>query len=86
MAISRRVFFDTPGFDEDLIYGGVEDLLFGYHLSGLDGISVFFNRDMEVRHVPHPPSPAHAEPAKSWDIVKIKWPEFYRDYIERGIR
>lgn len=33
LAISRSVYFETPGFDEDLIYGGVEELLFGYHLS-----------------------------------------------------
>ena len=86
LAISRGLLFETRGFDEDLIYGGVEDLLFGYHLSKLIGVSILFNRKMEGRHIPHPPSAAHAAPEQSWEIVKLKWPEFYLDYVERGIR
>lgn len=86
LAIARKLFFETPGFDEDLIYGGVEDLLFGYHLSKLPGTSVMFNRSMETWHIPHPPGGAHADPVKTWEIVKRKWPEFYRDYLEWGLR
>jgi hypothetical protein len=86
MAMSRRLFQETPGFDEDLIYGGVEDLLFGHHLSKLPATQVVFNRGMESWHIPHPPSPAHAEPAKSWEVVKAKWPEFYDKYVVQGMR
>lgn len=86
MAMTSALFSESRGFDEDLIYGGVEDLLFGYHLSKLSGTTVVFLPGMEGRHIPHPPSPAHANPAASWDIVKRKWPEFYEDYIINGLR
>ena len=86
MAIPRALFFETAGFDEDLIYGGVEDLLFGYHLSKVPGTAVVFNDHMQSRHIPHPPSGAHANPRKSWDVVQLKWPEFYDDYIVKGLR
>jgi glycosyltransferase involved in cell wall biosynthesis len=86
MAISKSLFMETEGFDEDLIYGGVEDLLFGYHISLLSTVTVFFNKEMESWHIPHPPSLAHANPQKSWDVVKIKYPDFYDQYIVRGLR
>jgi glycosyltransferase involved in cell wall biosynthesis len=86
MAVSRRLFFETPGFDEDLIYGGVEDLLFGYHVGKIEGTTVVFNTEMEGRHIPHPPSEAHADTEKSWNIVRRKWPEFYQQYIVQGLR
>lgn len=86
LAIARSLYFESPGFDEDLIYGGVEDLLFGYHLSKLAGTSIVFNSRMQSKHIPHPPSGAHADPRSSWDIVQLKWPEFYDDYIVRGYR
>jgi len=86
LAISRSLFFETPGFDEDLIYGGVEDLLFGYHLSKLPATAVMFNDRMQSRHIPHPPAGAHTDPRKSWDMVQLKWPEFYDEYIVKGFR
>ena len=86
LAISRSLYYETLGFDEDLIYGGVEDLLFGYHLSKLPGVSVLFNRSMQAWHIPHPPGGAHANPGKSWEVVRVKWPEFYDNYIVRGLR
>ena len=86
MAITRELFSETAGFDEDLIYGGVEDLLFGYHIGKLPNTSVVFLPGMEGRHIPHPPSPAHADPQATWAIVRRKWPDFYRDYITLGIR
>ena len=86
MAISRELFFQTTGFDEDLIYGGVEDLLFGYHLGKLSDTQILFNRQMESWHIPHPPSGAHAEPMKSWNIVKKKYPDFYHKYVTEGLR
>ncbi len=86
MAIARNLFFETPGFDEDLIYGGVEDILFGYHVGLLPNTAVLFNREMEVRHIPHPPAGAHADPGRTWQIVKRKWPECYLDFIEKGSR
>jgi glycosyltransferase involved in cell wall biosynthesis len=86
LAIARSLYDETPGFDEDLIYGGVEDILFGYHLSKLPGTAVYFNSKMQSRHIPHPPGGAHADPAKTWEIVRQKWPEFYEDYVTRGVR
>jgi glycosyltransferase involved in cell wall biosynthesis len=86
LAIAKSVYMRTPGFDEDLIYGGVEDLLFGYHLKCIPGVSVMFNRQMESRHIPHPPGGAHADVPRTWNIVKEKWPQFYDDYIVKGIR
>ncbi len=98
MAISKKLFLESGGFDEELVYGGVEDLLFGYQLSRLRRTAVCFNREMECRHFPHPPSIAHAmtsettwkskldHPGKSWDIVKTKYPEFYDRYIVQGLR
>jgi glycosyltransferase involved in cell wall biosynthesis len=86
VAIARALFFETPGFDEDLIYGGVEDLLFGFHLGKLPDTAIVFNDHMQSRHIPHPPSGAHANPRKSWEVVQLKWPEFYEDYIVKGLR
>ena len=86
MAIAREMFQHTPGFDEDLIYGGVEDLLFGYQYGKLPGAAVYFNKKMEAWHIPHPPSPAHADPAKSWNVVRVKHPEFYDAYFVKGLR
>jgi glycosyltransferase involved in cell wall biosynthesis len=86
MAISRILFDKSPGFDEDLIYGGVEDLLFGYHLSKLPATQIMFNKNMLSWHIQTPPSGAHADPGKTWDIVKKKWPEFHDAYINKGLR
>lgn len=86
VAMGRSLYMETPGFDEDLIYGGVEDLLFGYHLSKLQATTIWFNNNMESWHIPHPPGGAHARPDKTWEIVRRKWPEFYEDYIVRGLR
>lgn len=86
LAIARRLFVESGGFDEDLTYGEVEDIHFGYQLSRLRRTEIYFNRGMECRHVPHPPSLAHADPEKSWDIVKAKYPEFYDQYIVQGLR
>jgi len=86
MAMARSLYHQTPGFDEDLIYGGVEDLLFGHHLSKLPETRVVFNKKMESWHIPHPPSIAHAEPGKSWAVVQRKWPEFYDRYVVQGLR
>jgi glycosyltransferase involved in cell wall biosynthesis len=86
LAISRRLFLETPGFDEDLIFGGVEDLLFGYHVGRLPSTGVYFNRELLSWHIPHPPSLAHADCAASWQIVKEKHPAFYDEYITKGLR
>ena len=86
LAIAKSLYLRTPGFDEDLIYGGVEDLLFGYHLSCIPGVRVLFNRQMESHHIPHPPGGAHADVPRSWSIVKDKWRGFHDDYILKGLR
>jgi GT2 family glycosyltransferase len=86
MAISRELYDKSPGFDEDLIYGGVEDLLYGYHLGQISNTQIMFNQEMLSWHLQTPPSGAHSNPGKTWDIVKMKWPEFYEEYITKGIR
>lgn len=86
LALSRNLFFESRGFDEDVIYGEVEDLLFGYQIGCLPQTAMYFNRQMECWHLPHPPSLAHAEPGRSWDVVKSKYPEFYDQYIVQGLR
>lgn len=86
LAISRDLFVESKGFDEALIYGEVEDLTFGYQIGCLPQTAIYFNRRMECRHLPHPPSLAHAEPEKSWNVVKTKYPDFYDQYIVQGIR
>jgi glycosyltransferase involved in cell wall biosynthesis len=86
MAIARSLFLETPGFDEELIDGGVEDLLFGYQVSQLPGTAICFDKAMEAWHLPHPPSLAHADVQATWDVVKLKYPDFYDQYIVRGLR
>jgi GT2 family glycosyltransferase len=98
MAISKNLFLESGGFDEELVYGGVEDLLFGFRLSQLPNTAVNFNREMECWHIPHDLGTAHAmtsdttwkekltHPGKSWDIVKAKFPDFYDQYIVQGLR
>jgi glycosyltransferase involved in cell wall biosynthesis len=86
MAIAKDLFIETGGFDEDLIYGGVEDLLFGYHLSRRTRTAVRFDRRMQGSHLPHPPSLAHANVAASWEVVKVKYPDFHDSYIVNGLR
>ncbi len=84
--ISRRLFMESGGFDEDIIHGGVEDLAFGYHVGTLPETGIVFNTEMQVKHIPHPPGTAHADPQASWQVVKLKCPEFYDQYIARGLR
>ena len=86
MAIAKELFVEAGGFDEDLIHGGVEDLLFGYQLGLLPRTSIRFDRRMLGTHSPHPPSLAHANVAASWEIVKAKYPDFHRRYIVDGLR
>ncbi len=85
-ALSRDLFCESPGFDEGLIYSGVEDLVFGYQLSQMARTAMYFNRAMMSWHLPHPPSPAHSSPQASWAIVKLKYPDFYDAYIVKGLR
>ena len=77
MAISRELFFKTTGFDEDLIYGGVEDILFGYLASKINKVYVIYSLGMSVRHIPHPVGLAHQNYDLTWEVVSYKYPEFY---------
>ncbi len=86
MAIDRTLFFNAGGFDEDLIYGGVEDLFFGFQLSKDPDLSIVFSSKLWVRHIPHPVGAAHADPPKSYSIAAFKDPEFYKTYVVEGIR
>jgi glycosyltransferase involved in cell wall biosynthesis len=86
LAIARSLFVESGGFDEDLVFGGVEDLLFGYQLCNLPRTAVRFDQRMTAWHLPHPPSAAHADPAASWNVVKTKYPTFYDSYIVKGLR
>ncbi|MDA8191109.1 MAG: glycosyltransferase family 2 protein [Gammaproteobacteria bacterium] len=86
MAIHRRLFSEVGGFDEDLIYGGVEDILFGYLASQLPDTGVVYSSGMTATHIPHPEGLAHARTSLSWDIVAQKYPDLYIDYIKNGLR
>lgn len=85
MAISRLLFFESLGFDEDLIHGELEDILYGYHISKLPGTAILFNSAMAVMHTPHPIAPFHAKGLQTVELIRRKWPEFYEDYIVRGL-
>jgi len=86
MAIHRDLFFEVGGFDEDLIYGDAEDILFGHLLGQLSGTTVVYSTGMTVYHIPHPPGLAHRDTSPSWDIISFKYPEFYKTYILEGYR
>ena len=77
MAIHRNLFFEVGGFDEDLIYGGVEDLLFGHLLSQRSETHVVYSTGMTVTHIPHPIGLAHNDYDSTWRIISLKYPEFY---------
>lgn len=85
-AVSRQLFDAAGGFDEDLIYGGVEDICFGYQIGCVPGSAMNFNPSMEGWHLPHPPSVAHANTERSWEIARRKHPDFYDAYYARSIR
>jgi glycosyltransferase involved in cell wall biosynthesis len=85
MAISKALFSETPGFDEDLIYGRADDLLFGYHVSRRPRTAVCFDREIYGRHIPHPML-GQANVQASWEVIKFKFPEFYDLYYVRGLR
>lgn len=86
MAIDRTLFFNSGGFDEDLIYGGVEDIYFGYQLSKNPDLSIVFSSKVRVHHIPHPVGLAHAEPQLSYRVAAFKAPDFYKVYIVDGAR
>lgn len=86
LALARALFWECGGFDEDLIYGEYEDTLLGHQLGRLPDTTVIFNSGMRARHVPHPPGLAHADGARTQEILRRKWPEFHHDYIERRSR
>jgi len=85
-AIPRTLFFEAGGFDEDLIYGGWEDIEFGDRVGRLPGTAAVYNIGMECRHVPHPPSPRLAATELSLEICRLKNPAFFEDYVIRGLR
>ena len=86
LIISRNLFFENHGFDEDLIYGGVEDIYFGYKLSKLPDVQILFSSDIQVKHKPHPSSAAHLNEIDSLRIAAFKDPEYYIDYVFKGER
>lgn len=86
MAISRSLFFESPGFDEDLIYGELEDILYGYHIGLLPETGVVFNSAMSTAHIPHPIAPFHAQGHRTVELIRRKWPDFHRSYIVQGLR
>jgi glycosyltransferase involved in cell wall biosynthesis len=84
--IDRKLFFDTGGFDEDLIYGEVEDTLFGYLLSLNPSTFCVFTKEVVLRHLPHEKGLAHANPSISFRVAAAKYPEFYDRYVLQGER
>lgn len=81
MAIDRNIFFNSGGFDEDLIYGGVEDVYYGYKLSKNYRNSIVFSTNLYVHHIPHPVGGAHSRTDLSLSILKVKDPLFFEKYI-----
>ena len=86
MAIHRDLFMEVGGFDDDLIYGEVEDTLFGYQLSQRPDTKIVFSTHLSVRHIPHPPGLAHREPDASWAVCARKYPEAFRQIVIEGVR
>lgn len=85
-AIPRSLFLEAGGFDEDLIYGGWEDMEFGHRVGMLPGTAMIYALGMECRHVWHPPSPRLDATDVSREICRIKHPEFYDLYFVQGMR
>jgi hypothetical protein len=86
MAIDRNLFFNIGGFDEDLIYGEVEDTYFGFLLSQQPDVHIVFSTNVNVRHIPHPAGLAHAKPLDSYAVSAFKSPEFFKSYVIDGKR
>ncbi|WP_454021047.1 glycosyltransferase family 2 protein [Azospirillum sp. Marseille-Q6669] len=85
-AIARALFLESGGFDEDLIYGGWEDIEFGHRVGTRPGTAMVYNTGMECRHIPHPPSPRLSATDLSKEICRIKHPDFYELYFVKGMR
>ena len=86
MAMSRTLFEEVGGFDEDLIYGEVEDTLMGYLIGQKHDTKIVYSTKMSANHIPHPTDLAHRKPEKSWSIVAKKYPEFYQKFVIEGMR
>lgn len=86
MAIHRDLFAEVGGFDEDLIYGEVEDTLFGYLVGQLPRTQVVYSFGLTVTHIPHAVGLAHKKPITSWDVVAYKYPEAYKKIVIEGIK
>ena len=84
--IYKSLYWRAGGNDDDLTRGGVEDILFGYRTSLVHGTYVVYNCKMEGFHLPHPKSWTNNDQAANWEIVKVKYPLLYQDYIINGIR
>ena len=77
-AISRELFLKSGGFDEDIIYGGVEDIYFGHTIEKkFKEAKIIFSKKYKVNHVPHKSSAAHLETYKSESMSCFKDTEFY---------
>ena len=81
MAIHRSLFFDLGGFDEDLVYGEVEDTLFGYLCGQRDDTAIVFSTESRCRHQPHPVGDAHGKPKNSYYVAASKQPEFFKEFV-----
>jgi glycosyltransferase involved in cell wall biosynthesis len=81
MAIDRNIFFESGGFDEDLIYGGVEDVYYGSKLGEMENLGVVYSTMMRVKHVPHKISYAHHDELKTLKLTALKKPKFYYDFF-----
>ena len=86
MAIHRDLFAEVGGFDEDLIYGEVEDTLFGYLVGQLPSTHMVYSLGLTVTHIPHAVGLAHKKPTTSWDVVAYKYPEAYKKIVIEGMK
>ena len=85
-ALYKSLYWMAGGNDQDMVHGGVEDTLFGYLVSLVQGTSVVYNREMESYHLPHPKTWGEIDESANWEIVQIKYPIFYHDFKVIGNR
>lgn len=85
-SIYKSLYWEAGGNDEDFIYQGLKDTLFGYLISLLPDTYVVYNHEMTGFHLPHPKNKLTYNEAKNLKIMKRKYPDFYDDYVVKGLR
>ena len=79
LTISTDKFFEVGGYDEDLIYGGVEDAILGFEIGERfsSNTDVVYSSNIVVKHIPHQTSSAHLNISMSTAIATFRNPNFF---------